>query len=151
MAKVKELTVQLDNRPGTLARLLKVLADGRVNLLAFLGTAARAQGSVQVVVDNVIRAKKALGEAGFQYTEGRLEEFELANSPGALAQLAGKLAKKGINIDCIYATVHKRAKKAAVVLSTSRVGDVPSVEAELDETDDNALEEKDGYAEGPVG
>jgi len=125
MAKVRELTVQLENRPGTLARLLKVLADGRVTLLAFLGTAAGAQGSVQVVVDNVIRAKKALGEAGFPYTEGRLEKFELANTPGALAQLAGKLAKKGINIDCIYATVHKRAKNAAVVLSTSRAGDVP--------------------------
>lgn len=34
MAKVKELT-QLENRPGTLARLAKVLADARVNLLAW--------------------------------------------------------------------------------------------------------------------
>lgn len=104
-----------------------------------------------MVADNVIRAKKALGEAGFPYTEGRLEEFELANTPGALAQLAGKLAKKGINIGCTYATVDKRAKKPLVVLSTSRAGDVSSVEAELDETDDNPVEEKGGYAEGPVG
>jgi len=47
--------------------------------------------------------------------------------------------------------VHKRAKNPLVVLSTSKAGDVSSVEAELDETDDNPVEEKDGYAEGPVG
>ena len=48
----------------------------------------------------VNKAKKALGAAGLSYTEGALEQFELANKPGALAQLAGRLAKKGINIDC---------------------------------------------------
>jgi len=33
--------------------------------------------------------------AGLSYTEGTLEQVELANKPGALAQLAGRLAKKG--------------------------------------------------------
>jgi len=40
-------------------------------------------------VDNVNKAKKALGGAGLSYTEGTLEQFELANKPGALAELAG--------------------------------------------------------------
>jgi len=35
----------------------------------------------------------------------------LANKPGALAQLAGKLAKKGINIDCAYATMPKGRRR----------------------------------------
>ena len=54
-------------------------------------------------MDSVNKAKQALGGAGLSYTEGTLEQFELANKPGALAELAGKLAKKGINIDCAYA------------------------------------------------
>ncbi|MFI5108964.1 MAG: hypothetical protein ACHP78_08975, partial [Terriglobales bacterium] len=61
------------------------------------------------------------------YTEGTLEQFELANKPGALAELAGRLAQKGINIDCAYATVHKGAKKAVVVLGTSKAGDTGGV------------------------
>jgi len=60
-----------------------------------------------VVVDNVNKAKKALGAASLSYTEGTLEQFELANKPGALAELAGRLAKKGINIDSAYATMPK--------------------------------------------
>jgi hypothetical protein len=123
MAKVKQLTVALENRPGTLAHVAKVLADAKVNVLAFLGSTAGTQGSVQVVVDNVNKAKKALGGAGLSYKEDTLEQFELANKPGALAQLAGKLAKKGINIDCAYATVHKGVKKAVVVLGTSKASE----------------------------
>jgi hypothetical protein len=123
MAKVKQLTVALENRPGTLAHVAKVLADAKVNVLALLGSTAGAQGSAQVVVDNVNKAKKALDGAGLAYTESTLEQFELDNKPGALAQLAGKLAKKGVNIDCAYATVHKNAKKAVVVIGTSKAGE----------------------------
>ena len=119
MAKVKQLTVSLENRPGTLAHMAKVLADAKVNITALLNSTSGGQGSAQVVVDNVNKAKKALGRAGLSYTEGTLEQFELANKPGALAELAGKLAKKGINIDSVYATIPKGAKKAVVVLALS--------------------------------
>jgi hypothetical protein len=61
MAKVKQLTVSLENRPGTLAHMAKVLADAKVNIVALLNSTAGAQGSAQVVVDNVNKAKKALG------------------------------------------------------------------------------------------
>ena len=123
MAKVKQFTVALENRPGRLAHVAQVLADAKVNVFAVLGSTAGEQGSVQVVVDNANKAKKALAGAGLAYTEGTLVQFELANKPGALAELAGKLAKKGINIDCAYATVHKSAKKAIVVLGTSKAGE----------------------------
>jgi hypothetical protein len=55
MAKVKQPTVALENRPGTLAHVAKVLADAKVNVLALLGSTAGAQGSVQVVVDAFVQ------------------------------------------------------------------------------------------------
>jgi len=90
-----------------------------VNVVALLGSTAGTQGSAQVVVDNVNRAKEALDKAGFSYTEGTLEQVEVENKPGALAEFAGKLANKGINIDSAYVTVPKGAEKAALLLATS--------------------------------
>ncbi len=119
MAKVKQLTITVENRPGTLAQVAKTLADAKVNIIALLNSTAGTQGSVQVLVDNMNKAKKALDGAGLSYAEGTLEQVELPNKPGALAELAGKLAKKGINIDSAYATMPKGAKKAVVVLATS--------------------------------
>ena len=38
MARVKQLTVALENRPGTLAHMAKVLADAKVNVLVLLAS-----------------------------------------------------------------------------------------------------------------
>jgi hypothetical protein len=119
VAKVKQLTVSLENKPGTLAHVTKILADAKVNILALFGSTVGEQGSAQLVVDNVNRAKKALSAAGVAHREGVLQQVELSNKPGAFAQFADKLAKKGVNIDSIYATAPKGAKKAVVVLATS--------------------------------
>jgi hypothetical protein len=120
MAKVKQLTISLENQPGKLAQMARVLAGAKVNVSALLliGT----QGSAQVVVDDIRKAKKALEQAQLSYTEGTVEEFELANKPGALAELAEKLAKKGMNIDSAFASMPKGAKKAVIVLATSQKG-----------------------------
>jgi len=120
MAKVKQITVSIDNRPGALAQIAQVLADAKVNVVALLGSTAGTQGSAQFVVDQVGKAIKALDKAGMSYTERTLEQFELTNKPGALAEVAGKLAKKGINIDSAYATMPKGAKKAVLLVAASQ-------------------------------
>ena len=120
MLKVKQLTVSLENQPGRLAALAKVLADAKVNIEAVLGSTAGAQGSAQLVVDNVAKAKKALSAAQFVYTEGTLERVELPNKTGALADFAAKLAKNGVNIDAAYGTVPKGARKSVLLLATSK-------------------------------
>src|SRR5437879_4939934 len=95
MPKVKQLSVRVENRPGTLARVARVLGDAKVNILAFLTSTLGAEGSVQVVVDNANKAKKALEGAGLTYTESDVLHVELPNIPGALGNFAGKLAAKG--------------------------------------------------------
>ena len=70
MAKVKQLTVSLKNRPRALAQLAKTLADAEINVVALLGSSAGAQGSAQVVVDKMSKAKKVLDKAEMSYKEG---------------------------------------------------------------------------------
>ena len=47
MPKVKQLA-SLDNQPGSLAAVAKVLADAKVNILVVLGSTAGTQGSAQI-------------------------------------------------------------------------------------------------------
>src|SRR5713226_1613942 len=89
MPKAKQLSVRVENRPGTLAHVARVLGDAKVNILAFLTSTLGAEGSVQVVVDNVNKAKKALEGAGLTYTESDVLYIELPNIPGARGTLRG--------------------------------------------------------------
>jgi len=119
VAKAKQLTVSCENRPGTLAQVARVLGDAKVNILAFLTTTSGTEGTVQVVVDNANKAKKALEGASLPYTEAEVLHVELPNLPGALGNFAGKLAAKEVNITWGYQTTVKGAKKASVVLAVS--------------------------------
>jgi hypothetical protein len=115
MAKTKQFTVSVENRPGAVAAIARALGNAKVNILALLGTAQGTSGAVELVVEDPRRAKKALDEAGLTYRETTAEEYELQNKPGALAQCLDKLAAKGVNLNSICATAAKGGKKAVLV------------------------------------
>jgi hypothetical protein len=115
MAKTKQFTISVDNQPGAVARIAKTLGDAKVNILSLLGTAQGTAGTVQLVVDDARRAKKALEAARIAHTETPAEQYELSNKPGALAQCLEKLAEKGVNLHSVHATAAKGGKKAVVV------------------------------------
>lgn len=119
MAKVKQLTVACENRPGTLAHVARVLGDAKVNILAMQVSTSGAEGWVRLVVENVNKAKKALEGSGLTYTEEDVLQVELPNVPGALGSFASKLAAKDINITAAYQTAVKGSKKASVVFGVS--------------------------------
>ena len=115
MAKTKQFTISIQNRPGTVAEIARALGSAKVNILALLGTAQGTTGTVELVVEDARRARKALDAAGLTYKETTAEEHELPNKPGALADHLEKLAAKGVNLSSICATAAKGGKKAVVV------------------------------------
>ena len=115
MAKIKLLTIAVDNQPGVVANIAKTLGNAKVNILALMGTSQGTGGTVQLMVDDARRAKKALDAARISYQETAAEQYELANKPGALAQALETLQKKGVNLSSIHATASKGGKKAVVV------------------------------------
>jgi hypothetical protein len=115
MAKTKQFTIGIENRPGAVAEIARTLGDAKVNILSLLATAQGTSGTVQLIVEDTRRAKKALEEAKHSYQETVAEEYELPNKPGALAETLDKLASKGINLNSIHATASKGGKKAVVV------------------------------------
>jgi hypothetical protein len=115
MAKIKQLTISIENRPGALAAVARTLGNAKVNILSLLGSGQGTSGTIHLIVDDTRRAKKALDEAKLAFRETVAEEFELPNKPGALAQALEKLAAKGINLSSIHATASKGGKKAVIV------------------------------------
>lgn len=127
MAKTKQFTISMANRPGTLAEVARALGNAKVNILALLGTAQGTTSTVELVVEDAKRAKKALDGAGLTYKESTAEEHELPNKPGALAECLDKLAAKGVNLSSICATAAKGGRKAVVVYTVAAEEKAPTV------------------------
>ena len=115
MAKIKQFTIAVENRPGAVAEVARALGSAKVNILSLAATAQGATGTIELVAEDSKRAKKALDEAKITYQETAAEGYELPNKAGALAQYLNRVAAKGINLRSIHATASKGGRKAVVV------------------------------------
>jgi hypothetical protein len=119
MGKRIELTVQLENKPGTLANLGDALGKAKVNILAFMADEVQGQSKVRLVTDNPAKAKKALAGQNLQVSEEEVVGMKLANKPGTLAAAASKLGGAGVNISHGYTGAEEGSKEQLVVLAVS--------------------------------
>jgi len=117
MPRVSLVTVTLQNKPGTMAQVCSALGKAGVNISALLAPEIRGKGKVRLLVDNLDKAKDALKAAKIRFGEEEAIAVELENRPGALGEVAEKLAQAKINIKCAYATSSEGSAKATVVLA----------------------------------
>ncbi len=76
MPTTKELTIRTEDRPGTLAKVCKALAERKVNILAFQSVPAEGNSVVRFVVDNPGTAKNVLDNEGLSYTETEVAQID---------------------------------------------------------------------------
>jgi hypothetical protein len=99
-----ELTVVLDDKPGTLARLGTMLGDADVNIEAIHGMSRDGRSVVQFVPRDPDTAGEALVAAGVPYTEREVVVVKVLDQPGMLGELSLVMSHAGINIDAVYVT-----------------------------------------------
>jgi len=122
MAKVKQLVVMLENKPGSLAKLCTTLADGRINLLAISVPCSVEYGTVLLIAEYHERAKGVLSASELAVAETDVLTVELENRVGALAEVSKKLADENININYAYCSGSKTGKGTMGVFSVSDLG-----------------------------
>ena len=89
----KDLTVQLPDRPGTLADLGEALGGAGINIAGAAGMAAGGQADIHLLVHDPAAARGAIEQAGFQVTNERdVVVADIADEPGALGKAARRMA-----------------------------------------------------------
>jgi hypothetical protein len=100
----KQFTLYLENRPGALAKVTRVLASAKVNIEGISVSSSVDIGLVQIVVSNAQLTKQLLTRARIPFVTQDVVLLELPNKPGALARVVAEIARMGLNINYVYAT-----------------------------------------------
>ncbi len=99
----KDLTVVLEDRPGTLADLGEALGKAGINIDGVCGLPCEGKGIVHILVEDAAGARRALEEVGLEVSSEReVLLFEAEDRPGTLGEVARRIASSGVNIDFIY-------------------------------------------------
>lgn len=98
-----DITVELENRPGTIADLGEALGNAGVNINGVCGFPCEGVGVIHVLVDEADPAVSALESAGVTVRGSRqVLVASVDDRPGILGELTRRFADAGINIDLLY-------------------------------------------------
>ena len=105
MKTATELSLFLENKPGTLADILADFKKHHVNLEAITIVDHTDHALVRMVIADKRRALDLLEGTGLLVITADVLRIEASNRPGALGEVAAKLAKAKINIQYLYGSV----------------------------------------------
>jgi hypothetical protein len=116
MNTILELFVILDDKPGSISELTRLLKKKRISIFAiglFIDTA-------RLYVSHPEKALEVIQESDYQAELRKVLRVQLPNKQGALMELTQKLANAEINIKYLYGTMEDNQKRGIIILEVDK-------------------------------
>lgn len=111
-----QFSVFLVNKPGVLSQIFRELARAKINITNIAMMDTTEHGVLRLIVDDPGAARRVFVGLNIPVSETEVLAVELANRPGAAADLCDRLATAHINIAYMYCTGGVTGGKTLVVL-----------------------------------
>ena len=125
---IKQLTVFVQNKKGTVVSVTDILSKNNINLRALSIAETQDFGILRMIVNDEAAAEKVLSENGYLIKTIDVVGVKIGDQPGKLTAALDVLDKNDINVEYLYAFMARTEKHAYVVL---RVEDNEAAEAAL--------------------
>ena len=113
---LKQLTIFVENKQGSLVDITDTLAANNVNLRALSIADTQDFGLLRLIVNDNDAALSALGDKGYVLKVTDVVGVKIGDQPGKLSQALAVLAEAGVNVEYLYAFMARTEKHAYVVL-----------------------------------
>jgi len=113
---IKQLTVFVENKQGTVVSVTDTLAKHNINLRALSIAETQDFGILRLIVNDEEAAEKVLTDAGYLIKVIDVVGVKIGDEPGELSKALSVVDKAGINVEYLYAFMARTEKHAYVVL-----------------------------------
>lgn len=105
----KDLTVILEDRPGSMAKMGEALGRAGVNIDGVCGMTVGGKGEIHILVEDTAKARRALEAEHIQLSgEREVLVLDVEDRPGVLGSITRKIADAGVNIQLAYMATSTR-------------------------------------------
>jgi hypothetical protein len=114
--KVDYFYIEAPNKPGEGARVLGVLRDAGVNLLAFSGFPQGRRAQIDFIPDNTAKFKAAAKKAKLNISSAKKAFLvQGVDRRGAIAGIMGKLSAANINVTALDAVAAGKGRYGTIL------------------------------------
>jgi hypothetical protein len=121
--KIEQLSVFVENKPGHMISPIQILADAEIDLRALMLADTQRFGILRLIVSDIERATRVLGEAGLVVKVTEVLAIEVPDHPGGLSRVLQVFAGSEVNIEYMYAFPFGRGENAALIFRFDRPDD----------------------------
>ena len=126
---IKQISVFLENKPGSLYAMTGVLAQHQIDMRAFSLAETSDFGIARLIVDDVYKTATVLREAGFINKITPVLGVAIPDVPGGLNKVLQVLTDAKVNVEYMYAFLGGKGVDHAYMIF--RVEDAASASAAL--------------------
>lgn len=127
---IKQLSVSLDNVPGTFSTVSELLGREAVNIRAISVADTSDISTVRFVVDDPEKAKNILTAHGYNPRETDVLAVEIPDHPGSTNAVLKPLRAAGINVHYLYPHLGRIDENAIVILGVDKTEEAQKVLAQ---------------------
>ena len=131
MKKLNQLSIFIENKPGSLKNVCRLLADNNIDISTLSLADTKDFGILRLIVREWEKAKNILSANGVAVTVTSVVALEVENRPGGLCDILDTLDKYSINVEYLYAFVSPINGRAVIILRF----DAPDMAVERLKTD----------------
>ena len=113
---IKQLTVFVQNKKGTVVEIARILSENNINLRALSIAETQEFGILRLIVNDESAAEKVLADAGYLIKVIDVVGVKIGDAPGKLAAALEVLDEANINVEYMYAFMARTEKHAYVVI-----------------------------------
>ena len=113
---IKQLTVFVQNKKGTVVEVTDILSKNNINLRALSIAETQDFGILRLIVNDEKAAEKVLTDNGYLIKVIDVVGVKIGDAPGKLTAALDVLDKANINVEYLYAFMARTEKHAYVVL-----------------------------------
>lgn len=113
-----QISIFLENKPGRLAAVMKVLKDAGTDLRAFTIADTTDFGIVRIIAADTDKALKALKGNDFTATANKILGVTIPDHPGELYKIIEMLQETNVNIEYSYSFMGSRPNEADIAIRT---------------------------------
>jgi hypothetical protein len=113
--KLKQLSLFLENKPGSLTAPCRLLSEAGINIFTLSLADTHQFGILRLILRDWEKAKQILEQGGCVVKVTEVVAIEVDDRPGGLAQILDALEKGGVNVEYMYAFTLKKENKGVLV------------------------------------
>ncbi|MGN0177294.1 acetolactate synthase [Methanobrevibacter sp.] len=114
--KIKQLSIFLENKIGSLSKPLEILSKEGINIRAMCMADTSEFSILRLVIDNPLKGKEILEENNFLVKITEIIGVEMNDTPGGLTTVLQVMKDNNIDLEYLYAFTHDKVGKAILLL-----------------------------------